>query len=428
MLLVVSRGGTGVRLALEAELSRRGWPIAAGPADADVLLVAGAPGPELGSALDAVWAAIPQPRTHATILDAARVAVELDRAAAELVAGHPMTGPLPSQTTVDGGPVRSGEVTDRDDAPHVHRSAHGEHSDHTKHAGHGGHGEMRMPGGLPMADLGQDRDGLTLDQLQVTLGPVLSDWPAGLVLAVVLQGDVVQRAHARLVDDPLSLPFWSSDTPMTDTDRGDAADPSRHAAARELDAIARFLAVAGWPAPATRARRLRDELLAGASPEPMCAAAEALCRQVRRSRTLRRMLRGLPHALDLLTVRLEALGQAIVALRGPAGMAATPEERRPTTVSAAAREHAGSPLRSRLNLDELERLLVGTDLATARLLIAGADPITDEDSDRTGGSAPHAAAAVPARRPEQAVPVGTDGRDGEGEAPSAGHDSRHSHE
>jgi len=35
-------GGTAVRLAAEAELRRRGWPAALSPADADVLLIAGA--------------------------------------------------------------------------------------------------------------------------------------------------------------------------------------------------------------------------------------------------------------------------------------------------------------------------------------------------------------------------------------------------
>ena len=38
-------------------------------------------------------------------------------------------------------------------------------------------GDMGMPGGLPMADRGPDRDGLRLDQLHVPLGPVLPDCP-----------------------------------------------------------------------------------------------------------------------------------------------------------------------------------------------------------------------------------------------------------
>ena len=54
------------------------------------------------------------------------------------------------------------------------------HEDHQGHGGHGGHGGMEMPGGLPMAGQGEDRDGLTLDRLHVPLGPLLSDWPTGL--------------------------------------------------------------------------------------------------------------------------------------------------------------------------------------------------------------------------------------------------------
>ena len=38
-----------------------------------------------------------------------------------------------------------------------------------------------------MADRGDDRDGLRLDQLHLPLGPVLPDWPAGLVLRVITQ-------------------------------------------------------------------------------------------------------------------------------------------------------------------------------------------------------------------------------------------------
>jgi hypothetical protein len=67
--------------------------------------------------------------------------------------------------------------------------------------GHGDHGDMadmHMAGmrmgtgpvrGLPMAHEGDDRVGLRLDRLHVPLGPVLPDWPAGLVVRLTLQGD-----------------------------------------------------------------------------------------------------------------------------------------------------------------------------------------------------------------------------------------------
>lgn len=52
------------------------------------------------------------------------------------------------------------------------------------------------PYGRPMAMTGGDRDGLALDQLRLRLGPFLDALPAGLVLDVTLQGDVLQDATA----------------------------------------------------------------------------------------------------------------------------------------------------------------------------------------------------------------------------------------
>ena len=78
--------------------------------------------------------------------------------------------------------------------------------DHGGHGmDHGGmdHGDMEMsPGGIPLAEGGEDRDGLEMDVLHVRLGPVLPHWPAGLVLRCSLQGDVIAEAQAELVDGP----------------------------------------------------------------------------------------------------------------------------------------------------------------------------------------------------------------------------------
>ncbi|MEO8311544.1 MAG: hypothetical protein ABI520_10255 [Caldimonas sp.] len=53
-----------------------------------------------------------------------------------------------------------------------------------------------VPYGRPMAMTDADgRDGLQLDQTTVQIGPYLQTWPCGLVLELVLQGDVVQRAR-----------------------------------------------------------------------------------------------------------------------------------------------------------------------------------------------------------------------------------------
>lgn len=50
-----------------------------------------------------------------------------------------------------------------------------------------------VPYGRPMADRGDDRDGLALDQLPVKVGPLFAAFPPGLTLDVTLQGDVVQE-------------------------------------------------------------------------------------------------------------------------------------------------------------------------------------------------------------------------------------------
>jgi hypothetical protein len=195
-----------------------------------------------------------------------------------------------------------------------------------------------------MAELGPDRDGLTLDRLHVPLGPVLPDWPAGLVVRVTLQGDVIQEASAEVLDAGHAVPFeWPS------------------AAARELDGLARFLGVAGWPSAAGQARRLRDAALSG---DRIDAVAAALLRRIRRSRTLRWLLKGIPagpsDVAALLAARLAALEAALAADRG-VGTSPGPQHR----------HHAA------IGLARLADLLVGAELAAARLIVAALDPDTD---------------------------------------------------
>ena len=60
-----------------------------------------------------------------------------------------------------------------------------------------------VPYGRPMAETAPDRDGLTLDQLSVRVGPFFPAFPTGLTLAVKLQGDVIQEV---IVDEnPFAL-------------------------------------------------------------------------------------------------------------------------------------------------------------------------------------------------------------------------------
>jgi hypothetical protein len=219
------------------------------------------------------------------------------------------------------------------------------------------HGEMEMPGGIPMADRGADRDGLTLDQLHVALGPVLPDWPAGLVVRVVLQGDVIQDATVELLDAGAggTSPFpWL----------GSGARTTGYAAWR-LDGLSRLLRLAGWPR-AERFAVLRDRLLDGDAASEVAMGFEGEARRVRRSRTLAWSLRGLGRAdhpddelggdvLDRLHRMLDTVDGA---LRG---------EPVPAEVEAVR-------ARVRRTVDVLPGLLVGAELAGARLIVASVEP------------------------------------------------------
>lgn len=126
--------------------------------------------------------------------------------------------------------------------------------------------------GLPMAMTGPDRDGLELDVLKVSLGPVLPGWPTGLVLRSELQGDVLTDAALSWLDAD-SLP---GPRPVLD---------SRQVA---LDHLARLLVVAGWPTAARDARRARDGLRSENRADRAAAEelAERVARRVGRSRAL----------------------------------------------------------------------------------------------------------------------------------------------
>lgn len=196
---------------------------------------------------------------------------------------------------------------------------------------HGGHDHhmsgMEVPGGLPMADRAADRDELTLDQLHVPLGPALPLWPTGLIVHTRLQGDVIQQASVDVLTGGNGS-FWS-----------------HHPVARNLDSCHRLLAVAGWQDAAVTAQRLRDDALAGTTPDVRRWAA-----RVRRSRTLRWLLSGVGATTDHGDA-LDRLYRWLDPATEPAG--------RPDT---------------QWTVNALPTLLAGTELATARLVVASLDP------------------------------------------------------
>ncbi len=249
--------------------------------------------------------------------------------------------------------------------PAGHAAAHGQmnhggmaHGGHggMSHGGHGGmsHGGMDMtPGGIPLAQGGEDRDGLEMDVLHVLLGPVLPYWPAGVVVRCTLQGDLIIDAESRVID------------PGDFGRRGEAVGARRHAAVR-CDNAAGLLALAGWEHAAGRARRIRDGLLCDTDMVILTSDLDRLRRTVRRSWLLKRSLRGLgqltAHELahhdlpgtlegdvrDRLVAMLDAAAQSMTGQRAPG-------PRHPARV------------------DLIADLVRGWDLATARLIVASLD-------------------------------------------------------
>jgi hypothetical protein len=325
-------GGAAARLAVERFAREQGWPLAASPADADLLVVCGTPAGWLADAVEIVWAQLPEPRARVHLADADGTPDALLEARAALLAPVPAP-PIDEQAMANEHAAHEPHES-ADHSEHAEQSEHAEHGghgeqhgehdgqgEHSAHDGHGGHGghhdHMGMDvAGLPMADRGPDRDGLRLDELAVSLGPFLPAWPAGLRLHLKLQGDV---AHQVAVE---AEPAVEADAQVF------TGDPGRLAAGR-LDALAALLEVAGADGHALRARVLRDRLLAG---DTDGSALARFARKLRRARLLRAATDGVAdlHGLDA-TARWQLwLTESQQALAGePVGSLAwpfTPEE------------------------------------------------------------------------------------------------------
>ncbi|HZD73449.1 MAG TPA: hypothetical protein VE776_06110 [Actinomycetota bacterium] len=361
-LPVPAPGGTAARLAVERELRRRAWPLATSPAQAGLLVVCGTPGRRLAEAAEVVWRQMPSPRARAEVATDAEVAAALDAARLRL------------------------------------RDAAGQRADLAARARlqRPGPSDEELPAGLPMAERAPDRDGLTLDQLHLRLGPVLPDWPAGLVLHATVQGDVVQEASVEVLDAaPGGVePFW--DTPWRRAMAGErvsVGEAARRRAACHLDSLARLLGVAGWDGAALVSRGLRDDLLAGGPASKVTGRFARFERRVGRSRLLRWLTRG-AGAFAPGAARTDDVGG--VASRGGEDVAGRWLRWLEETSAALTRLDSSEPLArdqcrqgprgaldqgvppSRALLDALPELVVGAELATARLVVASLDPDADE--------------------------------------------------
>lgn len=354
-LVVTAPGGTAPRLTVEKAIRERGWQPATSPAEANLLVVAGAADHTLEPYLRRIWDSTPAPRTRADIADPGEATRQLDSALSELrdlgrqreqAAARP---DLDETATHD--PQHDMAATEHHDGD----AAGGGHGQHGGHDHHGHHmGGMQMPGGIPMADRADDRDGLKLDQLHVPLGPVLPLWPAGLIVHTRLQGDVIQHAAVELLDSGHDS-FWAG------------SSGAHQVVARRLDSSARLLALAGWTDASVLAQRLRDEALDESRLTALVPRLRKWAERVRRSRTLRWLLADVGSTPDDPPTPPPLAGDALARLY------------RWLDVVIQASDQLALPDRreTQWTVDALPALLEGTEVATARLVVASLDPDLD---------------------------------------------------
>jgi hypothetical protein len=342
VLVVPVPGWQALRIRGEDAVERSGAVLAVGPADADVLLVAGPPGPGLQVALDRVWDQLPGPRARATLQGRGEIDEQLFGGIDRLrnvarqrgeAAGRPPWAARPDEPSDAGDSGEMGEM------------------------------DMAMPGGLMMAERAPDRDGLKLDVLELPLGPVLRGWPAGLVIRTQLQGDLIQQARPELLDAD-QLPAGGA-VPLSPV-------------IRALDATARLLEVADWPHAATQARRLRSD----AAREPM---HPQLANRVLALR--RRLARSV-------ALRWRGDGVGIVSGQAPQGTSGDVTARVNRWLATASEGLTADgpvdpPDPSAMSdlLDLTCRLIEGTELGAARLIVASMDLRPGEATDATGAAA-----------------------------------------
>ncbi|TFD27726.1 hypothetical protein E3T27_04480 [Cryobacterium lyxosi] len=364
MLVLEVPGWGETRMRVEAELARRGWTSATSPADADVLLVCGEPGEELESARARLWSQLPGPRVRTAVNTASDVASTLDRAMDDLLDDVRQHSDARTRSRQPAKP--------RDETAHTEHAAPGDSIESTEHDVDMNMDmdmdmDMPMPGGIPLASGGPDRDGLEMDVLHVPLGPVLPHWPAGLVVRCVLQGDVIVSAQAEIL--PAAQP--SGDGLVPDNSHRTTDDERRRAVIRRSDAAASVLALAGWSFAAGRARRIRDAVASGTALLDVAADLDKLAQSVGRSWTLRWTLKGITVG-DTLAQAENGMGQSgSETVRGRLIGWLDEARRTARDDKAEGAYELQDPLAlQRSLLSAIPRLLNGTDIATARLIIA----------------------------------------------------------
>jgi len=274
---VFAAAGAGAWGAVQELRGHPGVRLVPTPRRAAVLLIAGAVDAEHLPALRRVHDQVPHPRTAVawdagagatTVPVAARIAGDTAEVVRALRDGFTALADDPSTSTAD-------LLADRD--PNDWRGV--------GPFGQGGEGMMGgTPYGRPMAMTGDDRDGLALDRLRLTLGPFLDAFPAALVLDVVLQGEVLQSVD-------VVTPSVAADSTSPGDGPAGAGSP---AARRGLRWLSHALHVHGLDALAARAAILAAAVGAGADQAVLSGGMRVLHRRIRRSGVLA-TLRGVGH-------------------------------------------------------------------------------------------------------------------------------------
>ncbi len=365
--VVVAPGYTDVRLGVECELRKRGWAQSLTPADADMLVICGDGGERFAESVDRVWEQTPAPRTSLRIVEFDTIARSFDAARAALCDVSTLRVDAIERRMVSGRVARGSDMGDSKHAD-SHANAHSHNMDADMDIDMDADMDMSMdlPGGIAMADRGPDRDGLKLDQLHVSLGPMLPDWPTGLVLRLVLQGDIVQSAELEIVVGRRDSSFWLEAEANTE-------DASQIRAAAAADSLQRFLGVAGWKSAAATGRWLRDELLAPGADVLAKPRFVRWIRRVRRSRVLRWSMNGLglvgqdtPDQLHGdVSARYLRWAEEIASVLSAPVVAGQPVAV-PWGLQRAERARAALTL--------LPTMLVGQEFTAARLIVASFDP------------------------------------------------------
>lgn len=170
------------------DLHELGYAVASTVATTELLLAPAHVPEELTPALRAAWELMPASRRHRVLGD-----------------------PLPH-----GTPLAAVLEAASHHAPSDHDQAHGNHGDHGEH---GDHEDMMAITGEPSAD------GLVMEDLKVTLGPLAPQLPGGLVAELALDGDLVascalrRTLHAHgLLPDPTTPVAWRAALARRGTD------------------------------------------------------------------------------------------------------------------------------------------------------------------------------------------------------------------